>query len=996
MSYPSLFLAVVVLATAYFLATRCPDVQQLHSGICMSLRRLTKRPTLNKKPSHSGPQEVAVALSQLINDDGAGSWPPRADHDNWPLALRPYKEIYLEVVPYLSEPTVSLDDSINAERQSKFRDSMRKLLAERINISEVVAILGAVEKGDWSVLSRDSYNGFYSCIAVCRHAFRWATIPVVKVAQLETTLAFPPELDAPWPYLQSHFGLTADSGNIMSNVVLGFNPSGTERVYKINVGADIPDLVKSSEDAFYRIFYDMETRANYQALPLYHSMVNAITAFETDDKPSCLHHITDLATGLRGLLRVFYNSLHEGRIAHSVWLSYVQGFQAWGIGRVIDGEFVKFDGLSGNHVLIFHAVDAFLGIDRYLNDRDTERYIPRNQRALADALRKNSFRGRIGEGDERIEMELSEIAKQLRTFRAAHRSRGLTYLEEPAPERLPMTAGKSVLKDSRREMSAPALTQIMDMIPQSWVDARPHQQLLVALGAAAAAVLTAALLQAVYRLCFHPLANIPGPRLAAVTEYWRWYYEIKGALPFKLKESQEKHNWPPILRVGPNHVVVHDPTQHEVIYPVSSKFLKDRGFYERWTSGRNGGTTVTAWYVLWTIAGLDVVLTESSDKKKHALRRKDTMGQLSKQKVEDLHPLVASKLSIFLQRVQEHYESRQPVNVFSAWRCYTLDIISEFAFGQCLNALDNPDFENSMIETIDKFVGKFNLAIRLPSFVLSLSTKPIIRDYLPGAKEMGIFFKWANSCVINYRPNKDKHCLFDILMDPNRPEQLTIAQLQSEAEDTLVAGSDTTATTLTYACAHLARQPDLWERLHREIKPVYGPADQIPALRPLENVALLTACVRESLRLATPSPSYLWRTVPEEGYTLHHTTKSYFAPPKTVIGMSAWNEHFNTDIFPSPDEFKPSRWLLGPNNGGVSGPNGDLDRYLVPFSKGSRQCGGMNLAFMEMYLGLAAMIMRFRIKGEKEPGKAMVQREQFVGLLQDSEWNIFFEPRADE
>lgn len=217
-------------------------------------------------------------------------------------------------------------------------------------------------------------------------------------------------------------------------------------------------------------------------------------------------------------------------------------------------------------------------------------------------------------------------------------------------------------------------------------------------------------------------------------------------------------------------------------------------------------------------------------------------------------------------------------------------------------------------------------------------------------------------------------------MDPDKPEKLTVAQIQSEAEDTLVAGSDTTALTLTYACVHLARQPHLWELLYQQLKPVYGPADGFPTLRPLENIPLLVACVKESLRRATPSPSYLWRTVPEECYSLVHGDKTYFVPAGTSIGMSAWVEHFDEDVFPEAEEFRPSRWL-GPDNG-TSGPNGDLDRYLVPFSKGSRQCGGLNLAYLEIYLALAAMIVRFRIKGEAEPGKPMVQKEQFVGLLQ--------------
>jgi cytochrome P450 len=215
--------------------------------------------------------------------------------------------------------------------------------------------------------------------------------------------------------------------------------------------------------------------------------------------------------------------------------------------------------------------------------------------------------------------------------------------------------------------------------------------------------------------------------------------------------------------------------------------------------------------------------------------------------------------------------------------------------------------------------------------------------------------------------------MLDNLMDPNRPEKLTIAQLESEAEDILIAGSDTTALTLTYASVYLARQPEVWEQLYQEIKPVYGPSDQFPTTRQLESVPLLMACIKESLRLSTPVPSYLWRTVPVEDYQFTHGGKTYDIPAGTSIGMSPWNQHYNEELFPEPTQFKPERWL------GAAG--GALDQYLVVFSKGTRGCGGLNLAWMEMYLALAAMVIRFRVKGEADPGKPLVQRDQFVGLL---------------
>jgi cytochrome P450 len=47
-------------------------------------------------------------------------------------------------------------------------------------------------------------------------------------------------------------------------------------------------------------------------------------------------------------------------------------------------------------------------------------------------------------------------------------------------------------------------------------------------------------------------------------------------------------------------------------------------------------------------------------------------------------------------------------------------------------------------------------------------------------------------------------------------------------------------------------------------------------------------------------------------------------------------------IFPDPYTFNPDRWLENPS----------LTKYLISFTKGSRQCLGINLAWAELYLGV--------------------------------------------
>ncbi len=211
--------------------------------------------------------ETAAVLADLIHKDGAGSWPPRANHTHstWPEALRAYKEIFLELAPLLPKVEPSLDDEVNKACIADFRLRFRQLLRDKVDIIQVKHLLESADAGRWDVFPRDTYNAFYCCIASSRHAYRWATIPVVKAAQLETVVDFPVELDQPWTYLQRHYGCTSPSGNNTSNLLLNFDISG-KHAFVINTG--MSDLITSGEEAFVRIFYNVELQVGPPSLSL--------------------------------------------------------------------------------------------------------------------------------------------------------------------------------------------------------------------------------------------------------------------------------------------------------------------------------------------------------------------------------------------------------------------------------------------------------------------------------------------------------------------------------------------------------------------------------------------------------------------------------------------------------------------------------------------------------------------------------------------------------
>jgi hypothetical protein len=197
-------------------------------------------------------------------------------------------------------------------------------------------------------------------------------------------------------------------------MVLNFDKHG-KYMYRINTG--MSQQICDGEETFARIFYDVERFS----VPLYRAMVLAIVAFDKGNTSVCANHVASIASQLKNVLGAYLDRTHHHVIAHSVWLPHVQGFYAGGIGHYNEEtqEWEKYDGLSGNQVLLFQALDAFLGIDQYLSQLDQNRSVPRRQRDLCHVLRKYSFRGRLselpGDDDEAATIRsMDDITKKLK------------------------------------------------------------------------------------------------------------------------------------------------------------------------------------------------------------------------------------------------------------------------------------------------------------------------------------------------------------------------------------------------------------------------------------------------------------------------------------------------------------------------------------------------------------------------------------------------------
>ncbi|KAL2351348.1 cytochrome P450 [Cryomyces antarcticus] len=140
--------------------------------------------------------------------------------------------------------------------------------------------------------------------------------------------------------------------------------------------------------------------------------------------------------------------------------------------------------------------------------------------------------------------------------------------------------------------------------------------------------------------------------------------------------------------------------------------------------------------------------------------------------------------------------------------------------------------------------------------------------------------------------------------------------------------------------------------------------ERAPDLRTLERLPYLAAVIKEALRLTSGVTTGLSRVVPPEGAGICGTV----VPGKTIVSCGNTFVHYNVDTFNDPMAFSPERWLEDP----------ELDKWLVPFSKGPRMCLGINLAWAELRLTFARVFHKFDMELDSSSPQELLWHDKFL------------------
>jgi cytochrome P450 len=330
----------------------------------------------------------------------------------------------------------------------------------------------------------------------------------------------------------------------------------------------------------------------------------------------------------------------------------------------------------------------------------------------------------------------------------------------------------------------------------------------------------------------------------------------------------------------------------------------------------------------------------------HKKRRRAFDPYFSKGSVLKLEPMITTLVAKLCSQIERQRSSGKALNMSLLYRCLTSDLISEYCFSQPFDLLDDPEGHEEFMKA---FTGVFKFLYMMEEFwwmKLGLSFLALLpKRMIPTNATKAFVETWMADLRHRLRSLKEglkgpdaqsQHdtVFAQYIKSSNVPAaEKTDECLYEHAVLFVSAGLETTGFALSTATYHILAHGDLCSHLKGEVSGVWASDGTPPSWTTLERLPILSACIKEALRLGLGVMSRRGRINSRRAMQY----KQWTLPAGTVVSMSQRFILYDEEIFPEPAAFRPGRWLQGTQST-------SLEKWLVVFSKGSRNCIGQKYA----------------------------------------------------
>ncbi|KAK5626525.1 hypothetical protein RRF57_002240 [Xylaria bambusicola] len=477
-----------------------------------------------------------------------------------------------------------------------------------------------------------------------------------------------------------------------------------------------------------------------------------------------------------------------------------------------------------------------------------------------------------------------------------------------------------------------------------------------------------------YRLFFHPLAHFPGPRLAAISRWYEAHYDVLlgGQYTAKIAELHKKYgrlsnntmsshqvftvstSLGPIIRISPYELHVIDSAFYDSLYRMDGRWDK-----YSWTYGAfgAGNSTVFCSGISILQARIPLLVLVLTSVLKIMTRRSAISPFFSKARITARQDIIHRNVEKLCQRISKLTGS--DFSLGAAVSAFTRDTANEFIVGRRYNEIDLEDFGIGL-SLASQGAGPFwRITKHVRWFGPAMRALPVSWAMKVADEGTMAFLRFLQQSELDTRDTlaaaacsvpegKTQSTMIHEIAYSDLPHTAkTFDRVFEEVATVTGAAYETAATTLRLIIYHVYSDDKIVQTLRKELESLFIDSSTSITLRDLEQLPYLTAVLMEGLRLSPGIGTRAARVTDKE-----LAYENWRIPAGTPVGVTTILMHTDEKVFRNPMQFNPDRWMDRKIEETVK-------RRFAPFSRGTRMCLGMHLAWAEMYLLLSTLVQRF-------------------------------------
>ncbi|XP_054741185.1 probable cytochrome P450 6a13 [Anastrepha obliqua] len=299
--------------------------------------------------------------------------------------------------------------------------------------------------------------------------------------------------------------------------------------------------------------------------------------------------------------------------------------------------------------------------------------------------------------------------------------------------------------------------------------------------------------------------------------------------------------------------------------------------------------------------------------------------------------------------VEKRLSAEGVIDVKDLSACYTTDVIASSTLGIECDSLHNPneDFRLITMKFFEEYsVTRDLISQRFPQLAKMLrwtNTPRTVTDFYIKVVRDNIAYREEHGIV--------RQDFLQIMMDLIKTESLTMEEIAAQVFVFIIAGYETTSTTMTNCLWELAVNEDIQDLVREEIVRVLQDHDDVLTYDCLKQMTYLDQTLKETLRKHPIAPAL--KRVAYEDYKVPGTNFTIKANTTVLIPSEAIQH--DPSYYPDPDKFDPMRFT-------AEGIDARHPMTFLPFGDGPRNCIGLRFGRMQVLIGLVMLLRKYRFR----------------------------------